>query len=206
MIKKNLIILTADKNTQILLQTLIKRMQKVENLQPFNFEVIVHPKRDPGVATNCHEFLRLFLSSHDYCIVLLDHEGSGKERILKMDLEREIEKTLSINGWKERNCCIVIKPELEIWLWVNAVQIHRLIDWEEEVNIYEWLKLNGIEFIDNKPTHPKEVFEILLRKQGIARSSSLYSKLAETASYRNCKDISFQKLRITLNQWFPPVD
>lgn len=122
MINKDLIILTADKNAQALIQKLVGRIRQVEDLSHFTYEVVVHPKRDPGIVTNCHDYLRIFLKSHTFCIVLFDHEGCGKEKIEKPDLEKKIEKQLSANGWKDRNHCIVIVPELESWIWVNEIR------------------------------------------------------------------------------------
>jgi hypothetical protein len=202
MINKDLIILTADKNAQALMQVLTGRIQQVEDLSPFTYEVVVHPKRDPGVVTNCYDYLRIFLKSHNYCIVLFDHEGCGKEKIKKQDLEKKIEQQLSANGWKNRNCCIVLVPELETWIWVNEIRIQELIDWQDSINIYKWLKKHEYIVSGFKPKRPKEAFEVLLRKQGIARSSSLYSELASLASYKKCIDSAFLRLKNILYKWF----
>lgn len=199
---QDIIILTADKNAQALIQVLVSRIQQIEKLNPFTFEVIVHPKHDPGIVINCTDYLRIFLKTHTYCIVLFDYEGCGRENLEKTDLENNIEKQLSDNGWKNRNSCIVIVPELERWMWVNETRIQELIDWEDTINIYDWLKNRNYTINGMKPEQPKQAFEILLRKQGIARSSSLYSRLASCASYKNCIDISFLKLKKTLCTWF----
>ena len=55
-----------------------------------------------------------------------------------------------------------------------------------------------------KPNRPKEAFQAALHEARVARSASLYRRLAERVSVRRCTDRGFQELRNTLRRWFPP--
>lgn len=76
---KDLIVLTADKNTEFLLKGLLPRIPAIESLREFTFDTTVHPQRDAGVFNGADEFLRPFLNTYRFVVVLLDLEGSGQE-------------------------------------------------------------------------------------------------------------------------------
>lgn len=56
---------------------------------------------------------------------------------------------------------------------------------------------------ETKPQRPKEAFLAALHEARVARSASLYGRMAEKVSLRRCADESFQALRRTLQNWFP---
>jgi hypothetical protein len=201
--KKDLLVLTADKDAYEFLAALFLRIPKIEKIPPFSFDLIRHPRRDPGTAIECHEYIRPFIHGYDHAMVVFDHEGSGKETIPNSELTKEIENKLANNGWRDRCKCIVFEPELESWLWVNRSQLHALLEWSEEVDIYDWLTAK--KFILNprkKPVRPKEAFECLLKFKNIPKSSSLYHKISSIASYKKCTDANFEEMLNTLRQWF----
>jgi hypothetical protein len=201
---KDLLLLTADKDAEFTLKSLINKIIIVENINQISFDIITHPQRDPGVAKQTIEYIRPYITDYRFVIILYDHEGSGKESIEKAELESSMENDLANNGWREKNTCILFEPELESWLWVNKQHLHSLVDWQNDQDIYQWINKNGFDSINNsnKPTRPKEAFEAVLKHQKIPRSSSLYSKLAETASYQNCIDDSFDKFIKKIREWF----
>jgi hypothetical protein len=201
---KDLLVLVADQDAEFIIKTLLFRIPLVENIMPIAFDIIRHPQRDPGVAGKAIDFVRPYINDYRFLLVIFDYEGSGKESLSVNNLESEIENLLRQNGWQERSVCIVIEPELETWLWVNEIHLHNIIDWDHETGVYAWLAENNFKFYTNttKPERPKEAFETILRKQRIPRSSSLYSKLAQQASYRQCTDSSFEKLITTFRNWF----
>lgn len=198
---KDILVLTADKNAELMLKALMSRLPKSEKIREFDFDVHTHTKRDPGVANQSVEYVRPYIQDYRFLLVLFDHEGSGKEKQAKLELESQIEKELDNNGWQDRNACILFEPELESWLWVNKAHLHQVMDWENKEDIYQWIKRNGFSFVNSKPDRPKEAFESALKFQKIPRSSSLYVALAKQADYQDCIDPSFQKFIHTIRNW-----
>jgi len=199
---KDILVLTADQNAELLIKTLLEKIPTIENIPAIDYEIIRHPGHDSGVVKNAVEFVRPFINDCRFLMVLFDYEGSGKESLNQNSLESEIEDALNKNGWQNRNICITLYPELESWLWVNRQHLHDILNWHHEQDIYEWLKSRGYIFQNNKPVRPKEAFEAALRKVNIPRSSAIYSSLAQKASYLQCTDQSFNKFLNTMKKWF----
>jgi hypothetical protein len=199
---KDILILTADQDAEFLIKALMEKIPTIERTPPIDFDIIRHPDRDAGVATHAVEFVRPYINDYQYLMVIFDYEGCGKESMAKNDLEIQMENQFNINGWPNRNVCIALYPELESWLWVNRQHLHDILDWQSEHNIYEWLETNGHQLRGNKPERPKEAFEAALKKQKRPRSSSLFSDLAQKASYQNCTDPSFNKFLNSIKGWF----
>lgn len=204
--KKDLLVLVADKDAEFALKTLLKnKIPTVEKLREFTFDVISHPQKDSGVYNHVVGFVRPFINKYDYLAVSLDYEGCGHECDTAEKIEQSIEQKLSDNGWDGRNFCVVFEPELESWLWVNQAHLSHLLDWKEGGDIYQWIQENNFEFQclnSNKPVRPKEVFHALLRKQDIPPSSSLFEKVAGWASYKSCQERSFKKFITKIREWF----
>ncbi len=200
---KDILVLTADKDAELMLKALLDRLPRSEKIREFNFDIITHPKRDPGVVNQSVEYVRPYIKDYRFLLVFFDHEGSGKEKKAKLELELQIEKELDSNGWQDRNACIILEPELESWLWVNKTHLHQIMDWEHQEDVYQWIKTKGFSCINSKPVRPKEAFESALKYQKIPRSSSLYVTLAEKADYLDCIDTSFTKFINTIRNWIP---
>jgi hypothetical protein len=79
--KKNLIVLVADKDMEFCLKGLFPRLPQVWNIKDFSYEIFTEPMHDSGCRTQSHEFLRMFAQDYDYCMVIFDYEGSGGEKI-----------------------------------------------------------------------------------------------------------------------------
>ncbi len=204
---KDLIVLVADKNMEFLMQGLLPRIPKVEGLKEFSFDVLVHPYRDSGVFNDAADFLRPVNPNYNYAVVILDHQGSGREHLEREEIEMAIAEKLNKTGWRNRNSVICICPELENWIWVNEVRMQETIFWENETGLYKWLHENNWKEPDqHKPAQPKEAFEAAIRASNTPRSSSLYRSIASQASYRNCQDPAFQKMLSHLIAWFVSDD
>ena len=193
---KDLLVLTADKDAECLIKAFLDRIIKTDEVKKFTFHVLPHhPQRDPGVLNHSVDYVRPYLKEYKFLLVLFDHEGCGKESASRDKIETQIEKTLDANGWKNRNACVVLEPEIESWLWVNAAHLHDITDWSDKLSVYGWLKKKGFLFKPDgqKPEQPKEAFECILKKQRIPYSSSLFAELAGKASYISCSDPAFSK-------------
>ncbi|OQX76564.1 MAG: hypothetical protein B6D64_09640 [Bacteroidetes bacterium 4484_276] len=84
---KDLIVLVADKNMEFTLRGVLQRIPKVEQITKIDFDVFPHPRHDPGIYNYSHEFLRGLTQSYRYCIAILDHEGSGQEKLSREEIE-----------------------------------------------------------------------------------------------------------------------
>lgn len=109
---KHLVILVADHNAEHALRGLLQRAEDL-GIHRIQFDIYVHPQRDPGVYLRAHDFLRPFLRQYQYALVVLDREGCGAERKKAEQVRQEVHMRLERNGWKDRCQVVVIDPELD---------------------------------------------------------------------------------------------
>ena len=206
----DLIILVADRNTQFLMQGLILRHQSfnIKDLSDCINHIFVHIQRDAGCYNQCVEFLRPYSKDYHHALVIFDHEGSGQEGKSREEIEAELETNLSLSGWENRSCVIVLEPEIEAWVWSDSPHVEKILGWiERPTNLRTWLEVKGfLNENDVKPNRPKEAVEEVLREVRKPRSSSIYQQLAEKVSFRNCTDEAFIKLKQTLQTWFSNLE
>ncbi len=196
--KGDLIVLVADEDMKAVIETLIgeKHMHQLR-IREIKFRVIKHPNRDPGVRNGAHEVLRIHQNDYWKAMVILDYEGSGFDGLPEA-LEEEVKGNVVRNTrWGEDDVeVIVVKPELEIWVWGVADKLPEIFH-NQDISLHP----------GRKPPHPKEEFEEILRKEGRPHSSSLFREIVRKVSRHhvdNCRDRSFRKLVETLRGWFGP--
>lgn len=164
-----------------------------------------HPKHDPGVLVYAHDFLRPFLKSFKYALVVLDLEGCGQEDLGRERVERKIRDNLAVNGWEERCEVVAIEPELESWVWDDSLRIARLLKWDRR-RLKDWLVQRG--FLSSpthvKPAPPKDAYIQVMCEARVQKSSSIFQDLARYANIAGCTDAAFLKFLGTLQAWFPP--
>ena len=114
--QRDLVVLAADKDMEFAVRGIISRHKSLQ-IREIKAYFLVHSKHDPGCRNEPEKMLRSFCPSHQYALVLLDHEGSGAEKKKREEIEAEIEAVLNKNGWSDRAAAIVIEPELEAWVW-----------------------------------------------------------------------------------------
>jgi len=200
--QKDLIVLVADANQKEVIDTILKHRYSNIPCREIIFNSFKHPRRDPGVYKECHEFLRPFQKQYSYCLIIIDYDFTGKPETPEK-LNNDIGKNMDTVGWKERYEIITIVPELEIWLWEEKKAVYEITRISED-KVIRYLRNNKLWHQDTtKPTKPKELLEYILKTQRLARSSSLYAEIAMKASIENCQDANFLKLRKTLSTWFP---
>jgi hypothetical protein len=93
---KPLIILTADKDAQFAIRELLHRHADL-GIRSIEVDVVAHPHHDGGVFKRAHDFLRPFLK-WQRALVVLDHDGSGREDEPREMVEEAIEQRLTSNG------------------------------------------------------------------------------------------------------------
>lgn len=203
---KDIVILVADKNMEFAVQGLLTRTESLEIRHSITYEIIVHPKRDPGCYRNSYDLMRIKRSYFKYVIVIFDKDGCGRENEEISDIENKVLHDLTQNGWSEDNAAvIVIDPELEVWVWSDSPEVKRCLGWKNELgDIRSWLTDNELwPETEIKPPDPKEAYERALKEVGKPKSSSIFKELAENVSFKRCSDSSFAKLKNTLQNWFP---
>jgi len=203
--RRDLVVLVADKNMEFAVKGLLCRDQALGIRPSISFEVWVHPERDPGCLLRAHDLLRQSATLYSHALVMLDHDGCGKEKTSRDNLEEDLEERLSANGWGDRAAAVVIDPELEVWLWGDLSRLMKCLEWSKaEVDFQAWLADRGFALSHNgKPANPKNAFELALQTVKKKRSSSIYRQVADLADFSSCTDSAFQKFLITLQGWFP---
>lgn len=198
---KDLIALVADKNMEFAIKGILKRTASL-NIREISYDIKVHSHRDPGIYKTAHDFLRIFINKYSYAIIMLDKEGCGCNED-SSQIANDIQSKLNSSGWGNRSKVIVIDPELEIWIWSDSPEVSVCMGWDN-TTLRSWLQSEG-HILSNiqKPQNPKLVFESALRITRKPRSSSIYREIAEKVSFERCIDPAFQKLKSTLQQWFP---
>jgi hypothetical protein len=91
--KKDLVVLTADKDAHLGISALLNRQADL-GTRPIALECIAHPKHDSGVLMTAHHFLRPFLRYFEYALVVFDLEGCGQEKLGESAWSGESEATL----------------------------------------------------------------------------------------------------------------
>ena len=169
------------------------------------FDIFVHPQHDAACATRGVPFLSPLSQRYQHALLILDHEGSGRETMSPDDLQAALNQEFRASAWGERGKAIVLAPELETWVWSDSPHVAAVAGWaERRPRLRQWLNDHGLwNEQESKPPRPKEAFHAALHASGVARSASLYQQLAERVSLNRCADRSFHDLRTTLSGWFP---
>jgi hypothetical protein len=205
--ESDLVVLTADKNMKFALQGLLARPQDL-GIHQVAAVFYIHPERDPGCLLRADTFLRPFVRRSAHAIVMFDREGCGKEKKMKSELEQRVTEALSRSGWAKRAAVIAIDPELENWVFSDSPEVDAAMGWSgNHPPLRTWLlERNYLAPGQIKPAHPKEAMEAALRHARMPRSSSIYGSLAQQVNFARCTDGAFQKLKATLQAWFPVSD
>jgi hypothetical protein len=201
----DLIVLVADADTEFTLRTLIERRSAALNIRPLRFDrrqadIIRHLNRDAGTYSAGHEILQTYRGKARHVLVVLDHAGSGQEARPPEDVQDDIERRLLERGWEDP-VAVVIRPELETWVWCGSPHIASVLNISDE----ELQRVLARFPLDEKgkPSQPKEALIAALRQGRKAHSSSIFRELAERVSLQR-SERAFDRLRAALQRWFPP--
>lgn len=201
---KDLIVLTADKNTEYGIRGLLSRPASF-GIRSIQLDIFVHPHHDPGCAREAQDFLRPFLRQYHHALVMFDRVGSGRETLSSEALSEEVRGRVAANGWGNRVEVIVLDPEIEVWVFVRSPKVEVCLGWPtSRKSLRRWLEscsLWGAH--QTKPADPKAALERVLREIKKPRSSAIYRRLGEQVSVKGCTDSAFVKFRNVLAQWFP---
>jgi len=196
---KDLVLLVADADMRETFNALLQREHSL-GIRRVNYDIYVHPRRDPGLMREGVPFLADLGFPHVYRrgFLVLDAEwdGSPGASRIRDDLQTQIEQ----RGWTDRVKPIVINPELEQWVWVPSPHVAQVLRWGSFREIREQLERSGLwPEGQAKPLNPKEAFD---RARRVPRSPSLFRSLAQTVSLRHCHDPAFSEFVSTMRDWF----
>jgi len=168
-------------------------------------EILVHPRRDPGCFREAPEILQTYLRRARYALVVFDHEGSGQEERALEEVQDNLRDRLSRSGWEKRAEVVVIRPELEVWVWSDSPIVEKVLGWSGRTpGLRDWLRERDFwPEGARKPPRPKECLRDALRAVQRPLSSAIFSRLAEGVSLERCQDPSFVRLTEILKAWFP---
>ena len=201
---RDLVVLVPDRNMEAGFHGILVRPEAL-SIRSIDYQIFVHPDRDPGCFLRGHTFLVSQLRRFSTALVIFDRVGCGREDRSRADLEAEVELRLRGTGWEDRAGAICIDPELENWVWSNSPNVDSALGWESRhPDLRSWLSTNGFLLPGvPKPSDPKMALEAALYEVRKPRSSSIYRKIAQEVSLVRCRDSAFRKLRELLRTWFP---
>jgi hypothetical protein len=202
--QRDLIVLAADKDAEMSLRGICSRHESLD-IRPIDTEFIVHREHDPGCLLSSERYLRQYVVTHRYAIVVFDHDGCGHEETPCDELENRVQDALEKNGWRDRSVVIVLDPELETWVWSDSPEVDVQLGWAgHQPGLRAWLEEKNLLLPNQaKPTRPKEAMQRALYEVRKPWSSAIHRRLAEHVSFRRCTDPAFEKLVATLQGWFP---
>jgi hypothetical protein len=201
--RRDLIVLVADKDMEAVVAGLLGRPQSFA-IRSVEYDLFVHPRRDPGCLNEASEFLRSFCNTYGHALVLFDHEGCGREGTPPNELADLVREQLESAGWAGRSEAVVLAPELEVWIWTDSPHVARCLGWAHHAPpLRQWLEDSGYWTPGvTKPREPKASLEEALREVRKPRSSAIYGELARSVSLRGHNEPAFLRLAGTLRKWF----
>ena len=86
MTRRDLVVLAADKDMEHALRGLLSRHKSLP-IRQIAFDIFVHPQHDAACATRGVPFLSPLSQRYQHALLILDHEGSGRETMSPDDLQ-----------------------------------------------------------------------------------------------------------------------
>jgi hypothetical protein len=175
---------------------------------PFDFDAKLDVGRaaadkDSGLYVRGAEYVRRHRQTHDHVVIMLDADWEGSPGAASIDakLREDLRKCGCSDDDSE---VIVLDPEIEAWMWVDKLEVARVLGFESTGDLRSWLEAAGFDVGANqKPLRPKEALQAALRSKRKPRSSATFAAVAAKVSLNACQDPALLKLRATLQRWFP---
>lgn len=191
----DLFCLVADKNMEAAVTSILKRPGSLQ-VDPIQFEIAVHPRRDPGCYFESAEILKGRRHTAKNAIVLLDRAWDGAPEVSGEKMERTIEASLAEKGLSPWARVVVIDPELEVWVFSDSPHLAEILGWAESSQLRKELAKRELWLeSEKKPRDPKAALEWMLWNRKKPRSSAIYRELATRVGFQRCQDRSFLRFR-----------
>ncbi len=201
----DLVVLVPGADERETLDELLARRPSSLGIREVCYQLLKHTQRDPGCFQTGPQILQPYQHLAAHALVVFDHEGSGQENRSISDVTEDLKRRLRLSGWGQRAEVVVIKPELEVWVWSDSPEVDRVLGWGgSSPRLRPWLAEQGA-WPEGavKPPRPKESLERALRQVRIRRSAAIYRDLAARVGLVRCRDASFLRLKRILQAWFP---
>lgn len=201
----DLVVLLPGKDERETFDELLSSRKKSLRIRDVCYELLVHPRRDPGCFHEAPDILQPYQNRAHYSLIVLDHEGSGQEDRTAEEVAANLKGRMENAGWSNRTEVLVLQPELENWVWSDSPEVDRAIGWEgRNPSLRRWLMdRGGWPQGSAKPEKPKECLQAALREVQIKRSSAIYRELAARVGLERCQDRGFLTFREVVRAWFP---
>ncbi len=199
---RDVVVLVPDKDIEQAVRGLLNRPEAL-GVRSIDYELVVHPNHDPGCYHTGHQLLTLYARECRHALVVFDRAWGGAPTLDPAGLAGAVEVNLA-PVWGNRARCVVIDPEVEIWVWSDSPHVASVLGWEgRDPPLRRWLEQGGLwPSGQTKPSDPKRAFERALRAANLASSPALFRQLADRVSLERCTDPSFRALRGVLHGWF----
>ncbi|OGR13712.1 MAG: hypothetical protein A2341_05895 [Deltaproteobacteria bacterium RIFOXYB12_FULL_58_9] len=201
----DLVVLVPGKDERQTVEGLLSTRCDSLSIRSLVYEIIVDAiGRDPGCFRRGPGLLQQYVGRASHGLIMFDHEGSGQEARTAGEVEADVRQRLQAAGWNDRAEVIVIRPELEIWVWSDSPNVDTVLGWNgRQPDLRSWLVTQGyMTQRDAKPARPKEAMLAALREAQIAPSASNFRALAEAVGLARCTDPQFGRLKTLLVEWF----
>ncbi len=201
--KGDLVVIVADGGIEQAIRGLLRRSHSL-GIRPLNgVEFPKLKELDGGTYSRSHELAALYKDSHAHVLVIFDLDWEGRPSDDASELEASVERDLE-SIWSVRGRCVVIDPELEVWVWSDSPHVASTLGWENAEELKNWLIARGHwKDGDAKPADPKGAYLAAIEAKKIQKSNANFRVLAEKVGLSRCQDPSFKRLCAILQGWFP---
>lgn len=215
----DLVALFSDLEMQKLFEALIERGQTQgrDCTRPFRWRSLRDPRRDT-VWRQPEGPLAPFLRMSCRFLILWDRQGAGREDVGPSELEEQAVNRLENAGIpRDRILAVALDPELECLFRRVWPRVKELIAAERgavapgDLEILaeaqrSHFQLRAFEqFDDVLSSHPKEIFEALVRLVRLRRAAPLYQKIGAQVSLQALKrEETALRIAQAISAWLPP--
>jgi len=94
----DLVVLVPGKDDRQAVDGLLRDRRRSLGIRAIRYQVLVHPRRDAGCFHEAPAILQTFQRRASRALVILDHEGSGQERLAPVDVAAELKHRFAASG------------------------------------------------------------------------------------------------------------
>jgi hypothetical protein len=200
--KSDLVVIVADGGIEQAIRGIISRTEALGIRSLIGVEFPKLKELDGGTYTRGHELADLYKDTHEHALIVFDLQWEGRPTDNVLELETNVENRLA-QQWGQRGRCVVIDPELEVWVWSDSPHVAAELGWDGMPELKRWLNDHELWNLQSpKPDDPKKAFLAAIRAKKIQKSNAIFHGLAQKVSFARCQDRSFQRLVQILRGWF----
>ncbi|MCL2641325.1 MAG: hypothetical protein FWD53_10800 [Phycisphaerales bacterium] len=200
--KSDLAVIAADGGIERVIRGILNRPESlgIRPLQGVKYSAF--RPLDHGAYSRGHELAAQYQNTHEHALLIFDFDWKGRPADDASEMTREVENKLA-KIWGDNGRCVIIEPELEIWIWSDSPHVAKALGWDEMPELRRWLEQQKLwEAGSPKPADPKKAYLRAIREKKIPPSNAIFNELAMNISFNRCQDRSFLRLKKVLRDWF----